>query len=514
MNLNVNESISIVTVFLQGLANFFSPCVLPLLPIYISYLSGGTVKTSDDGTQRFDRKKVLVNTIFFVIGIAFAFLVLGLGLRAVGRFFGGNQLLFARIGGIVVVLFGLYQLGLFGDSMMLARERRLPVNLSHMAMSPVTALVMGFVFSFAWTPCVGPTLSGVLLMAASAKTSAKGFVLIGVYTAGFIIPFILTGIFTTSLLSAFRKHRQVVRYSVKIGGVLLLVMGIMMLTGTMNNVTGYFSALSGQETAQEYTNGKIQGNIQANNQDGDQGSAQDAAQNSSQGNAQIDVQNSGQVDVRDNDQGGDQGSTQDASEGDGQGSTQGIGQEKNEMKDGDAETEASAGESGSSGLSDSAEASDAEAGDSNRAEVFPAPDFTLKDQYGEEHSLSEYRGKIVFLNFWATWCPPCRAEMPDIQQLYEENQADEDSDLVILAVAFPGYGDEKDEGGIRDFLDENGYTYPTLMDEGATLAAQYYISAFPTTFMIDKEGNIFGYVPGSMSKDIMESIIQQTREAG
>jgi cytochrome c-type biogenesis protein len=104
--------------------------------------------------------------------------------------------------------------------------------------------------------------------------------------------------------------------------------------------------------------------------------------------------------------------------------------------------------------------------------------------------------------------------MPDIQQLYEENQADEDSDLVILAVAFPGYGDEKDEGGIRDFLDENGYTYPTLMDEGATLAAQYYISAFPTTFMIDKEGSIFGYVPGSMSKEIMESIIQQTREVG
>ena len=146
--------------------------------------------------------------------------------------------------------------------------------------------------------------------------------------------------------------------------------------------------------------------------------------------------------------------------------------------------------------------------------LLPAPNFTLTDQYGITHTLSDYKGKVVFLNFWATWCPPCRAEMPDIQKLYEETGEDSDSELVILGVAFPNFGDETSEDGIRMFLEENGYTYPTVMDTEATLMAPYYITAYPTTYMIDRDGNIYGYVPGSMTKDIMEDIIRQTLEGG
>ena len=102
--------------------------------------------------------------------------------------------------------------------------------------------------------------------------------------------------------------------------------------------------------------------------------------------------------------------------------------------------------------------------------------------------------------------------MPDIQELYEESMQDPESGPVILGVAFPGYGNEKDEEGIKAFLQENGYTYPTVMDTDASLMYKYYITAFPTTFMIDRDGNVFGYVPGSMSKDIMEDIIRQTSE--
>ena len=145
-------------------------------------------------------------------------------------------------------------------------------------------------------------------------------------------------------------------------------------------------------------------------------------------------------------------------------------------------------------------------------EVFPAPDFTLKDQYGMQHTLSDYRGKIVFLNFWATWCPPCRAEMPEIEEIYQENLKNPDSDLVILGVAFPGISGEQSQAGIAEFLNENGYHYPTVMDPDGNLASEYYITAFPTTFMIDPDGNIFGYLTGSMSKDIMMDIIEQTRK--
>ena len=431
MGLTITDSVPVITVLLQGFLSFFSPCVLPLLPLYIGYLSGGTGVTTPDG---FDRKKVLLNTMCFVIGIGFSFFLLGLGMRAIGRFFSGNQILFARIGGIIVILFGLYQLGVFGASSVLMREKRLPVQLDKMAMSPFTALVMGFVFSFAWTPCVGPTLSSVLLMAASAKNSSMGFALVGVYTFGFALPFLLTGVFTTSLLGFFKRYKGALRYTGKIAGVLLIFMGILMMTGRMNSITGYLSRISGEPVSTE--------------------------------SAQTEIS----------------------------------------AADGDSLTEDSASaQTGNDSMPEEYDDADTE-----ESAVFPAPDFTLTDQFGVTHTLSDYKGKVVFLNFWATWCPPCRAEMPDIQKLYEETAEDEESELVILGVAFPNLGNETSEDGIRKFLEENGYTYPTVMDTDASLMTPYYITAYPTTYMIDRDGNIFGYVPGSMTKDIMEDIIRQT----
>ena len=120
-------------------------------------------------------------------------------------------------------------------------------------------------------------------------------------------------------------------------------------------------------------------------------------------------------------------------------------------------------------------------------------------------------GKPLVANFWATWCPPCRKEMPYIQEIYEEAMEDDDTDLVILSVAAPDQGRETSEKGIRSFLGENGYTYPVLMDYDGEVSDAYYIRSYPTTFMIDTRGNIYGYVPGAMTKEIMEEIIRQTR---
>ena len=481
--MDISAGIPAVTVFLQGLLSFFSPCVLPLLPVYIGYLSGGTAAAGEDGTLHYDRIKVLVNTIFFVIGIGFSFFLLGFGLRTIGRFFGGNQLLFARIGGIIVILFGLYQLGIFGSSTILEQERRLPLRLDKAAMSPVTALILGFVFSFAWTPCVGPVLSGVLLMAASARNSAAGFALIGVYMAGFALPFLLTGIFTTSLLSLFRKHRNILRYTLKISGALLVVMGILMVTGWMNSITGYLSEIS-----------------QAPGGSAEQTAASVSVKAQEEPEAAAPAEEP-ETSVPAEEQEKPEASTPAEEQDEPEESKASISAEEQE------EPQATQG-------TDPAEESEAAEADTEPAaeetEVFPAPDFTLTDQFGNVQTLSDYKGKIVFLNFWATWCPPCRAEMPYIQSIYEETLADPDSDLVILGVSFPGIGKETDEQGIRDFMEENGYTYPTVM-AGMDLMGQYFISAYPTTFMIDKEGNIYGYVPGSMSKEIMLDIIAQTR---
>ena len=236
MQLTLTNSISAATVFVQGLLSFFSPCVLPLLPVYIGYLSGGTAVMQEDGSMTYDRKKVLVNTVFFVLGISFAFFLLGLGMSLIGVFLRQHQALFAAIGGVIVILFGLYQLGVFGTSKFLSRERRLPWKLDKAAMSPLTALLMGFSFSFAWTPCVGPALSSVLMMAASASSAATGFLLVGVYTVGFVLPFLAVGLFASSLLTLFRKHRNVVRWTGKVGGVVMILMGVLMITGQMTRL--------------------------------------------------------------------------------------------------------------------------------------------------------------------------------------------------------------------------------------------------------------------------------------
>ena len=410
MGFSIETSVSAVTVFLQGALSFFSPCVLPLVPLYVSYLAGGAAVVGEDGVRRYPRGKIFLNTLFFVVGISFAFFLLGLGLTALGEFFHNYQVWFARASGVIILLFGLYQLGLGKRTMLLEQEHRLPFHLNKLAMNPAVALVMGFTFSFAWTPCVGPTLSSVLLMASSAESSAAGFLLIGVYTLGFVLPFLAVGLFTGTVLDFFKSHQNVVRYTVKIGAVLLIVMGILTLTGATGTISADLAAVSG--TTQE----------------------EPAAE---------------------------------------QEDTTGAQEESGEIP------------------------------------VVPAPDFTLTDQYGETHTLSDYQGQTVFLNFWATWCGPCKMEMPDIQALYEawdENAGD----LVVLGVAGPGIGQEGSAEDIAAFLEENGYTYPVVMDDTGALFYQYGISAYPTTFMIDTEGNVFGYVQGAVSREVMDDIVQQT----
>lgn len=443
MGFNLDVSVPALTVFLQGLVSFFSPCVLPLIPLYIGYLSGGTRKVGEDGKVTYQRSKVMVNTLFFILGVSFTFLLLGLGVSAVGKFFNSNQMMFARIGGIIVILFGLYQLGVFGKSKMLGKEHRLPFRLDTMAMSPWVALIMGFTFSFAWTPCVGPALASVLLMAASASTKVVGFALIGVYTLGFVLPFLAVGLFTSTLLDVFKKHAKVVQYTVKIGGVLMIVMGLMMFTGKMNAITGYLSDIS--------TPGQKESS--ADKESGEDKAVTDKA-------------------------------VTDKSGGD-------------EQQEGNTDTSAKS----SSGSEEQA-----------KEELPDIYDFTLVDQYGNDHTLSEYKGKTVFLNFWATWCPPCRAEMPDIQKVYEEYSSEGEDALVVLGIAAPDYGSEISEEGIKEFLNENGYTYPVLMDPGGKIFTEYGVYSYPTTFMINKEGKVFGYASGQLNEDTMKSIIKQTME--
>ena len=131
-----------------------------------------------------------------------------------------------------------------------------------------------------------------------------------------------------------------------------------------------------------------------------------------------------------------------------------------------------------------------------------APNFNLKDQYGVVHSLENYKGKVIFLNFWATWCPPCKKEMPDVESIYKE-YGENKKDVIIL-----GVNSEK-ENEVKKFLKDKGYTFPTVIDENSEVMRKYFIQAFPTSFVIDKEGNIYGYVMGGLTKEQIKQVIEE-----
>jgi cytochrome c-type biogenesis protein len=427
--LTPSESISFILVFLEGLLSFFSPCVIPLIPIYISYLSGNAKQVKEDGTIIFQRKKVFFHTLCFVLGISFAFFILGMSFTALGTFFKSNQLLFSRIGGILILILGLYQVGLL-DINFLQRERKFQIPLGDREANPLLAFAMGFTFSFAWTPCVGPALSSVLILASGTGSSLTGNLLVLVYSLGFVIPFLLLGLFTTQVLNFLNVYKKLLKYTVKAGGILLIIIGIMTFTGWMNGVTKYLSILSPPTVTRE----------------------------------EEDLQ---PEKPEDNHTTSEAGNTEDSKE-----------NEKPKTK---------------------------------------AFDFTLTDQFGNEHTLSDYKGKVVFLNFWSTWCPPCQKEMPNIEEVYKKLDSNQ-GDVIILGVSnpsstdYPNNADESKESVIA-YLEKNKYTFPTVFDETGEILQNYFVSAFPTTFLIDKEGNFFGYATGIMTKSQIYRAIEQALAA-
>ena len=390
------EKLNLIVVFVEGVLSFFSPCILPILPIYLSILSNSSIESLKEDKSNFIHSLLFKNTLFFALGISLTFFILGSSVNALKSFFDTNKDLIMIFGGLIIIFMGLFYMGVIKSSL-LNREKRFNINTKQI--NPISAFLFGFTFSFGWTPCIGPILTSVLIMSSSANNIGTSNLLMLVYTIGFILPFILASLFYNKLFKTFDKMKNYMGLIKKIGGIILILSGLIMF---INGSFGVYKHLNDSN-------------------------------NSNSNSQSIDKE--------------------------------------------------------------------------NKNEKIMSIDFTLYDQNGKEHKLSDYKGKTVFLNFWATWCPPCKEEMPYIEQLYKEYNKN-NKDVVILGVASPNLDREGSKEDIIEFLQQEKYTFPVVMDNNGELAYQYGISAYPTTFIIDKEGYITQYVPGAMDKQTMKYLIE------
>ena len=375
--------------FLEGLLSFFSPCVLPLVPLYIGYLTSGIDTNLSKAKVRI---QTTVRTLFFVLGISTVFFLAGLGSSALRYFFQKNTIFFSIIGGFLLLLFGLFSLGII-DIPFLQREHRI-VSFKQNKNGIIRSYLLGFFFSFAWSPCVGPLLASAILKSASAESALIGWIYIGCYTLGFIIIFILLGLFTEEVLMLLKKNTNIVRYTKIIGGIVVFCMGIYMLNTGFTSIKALENRTLDNTTVVENTN------------------------------------------------------------------------------------------------------------DENLTDI-EKYSFTLKDSHGNDVTLSDYKGKTVVLNFFATWCTYCKMELPSLEEI--NNTRD---DIVIFLVATPDIGNEGSKEYIESFMEENGYSMTVLYDETGEVVSKYNVSGLPTSFFFKPDGSVLGYVPGYVEESNLIGILE------
>jgi cytochrome c-type biogenesis protein len=237
----MGHELSIPIALVAGLVSFLSPCVLPLVPGYISMLSGATIEELKYGTSPALMGRILGNSVSFVVGFSIVFVTLGASATAVGKFLLAERATFNLVAGIIVIAFGLHLTGLVKIPL-LYRQARLDPGAPRRGLAG--AFVLGFAFAFGWTPCIGPILTAILALAAQRHTVFQGMFLLAVYSAGLAIPFLLTSVGLGRFLKiygGFRRHLQTVEIA---SGVLLITIGVLIACSKLTLISNYFSFLN------------------------------------------------------------------------------------------------------------------------------------------------------------------------------------------------------------------------------------------------------------------------------
>lgn len=401
------EGANIYTVlisFVGGLASFLSPCVLPLVPGYISLISGVSVEhlKGETGSQASARRAVIVNALAFNVGLSLVFMTLGVLAGAVGRAI-LNDWRLRVVGGVVIIAFGLQLMGVLKIAALYRDTRKFS---DEKPRGVFGALTLGMAFAAGWTPCIGPILGGIMGLAASSGGWQSGLVLSSVYSLGLAVPFLITALGINQFLGFYARFRRHLHKVEVVSGVMLIVIGLMVAT---NTVTRIANLTGNMPTLEKWVSSLTK-------------------------------------------------------------------------------------------RTDVAPGADIARGGQNNATYAAAPDVEFRKLDGTAYRLSELKGRVVLLNFWATWCAPCRAEIPAFNAMQREYEA---RGLTIVGVT-----SHDTAADVKGFQKDIRQDY-TVLTSGEDAPDKFGTGpGRPVTFIIDREGRIRQTIFGGSDRAAFEAAVK------
>ncbi len=234
-----SENVSILVALSAGFISFLSPCILPLIPSYVAFISGVSIEELAQGENlRQVRKKVIVNSLMFVLGFSIIFIALGASATFIGKFLAKNIRWFEIIGGALVIILGIHFAGFFRLKF-LDREKK--IRLEKKPLGFLGTCLVGIAFGAGWTPCVGPILGAILTMAATTQNTLKGIVLLAVYSIGLGVPFFLSAVILHKFFEYFKTIRKYFKVVTVVGGALLILVGVLLVSGYFSSIASFLS---------------------------------------------------------------------------------------------------------------------------------------------------------------------------------------------------------------------------------------------------------------------------------
>jgi len=230
------SEVSILVAFSAGVLSFLSPCILPLFPSYITYITGRSfeeIKSSERSSDII--RQTMVNSLLFILGFSIVFVALGITLSYLETFFGIKRIWLERIGGVLIILFGLDIMGVLKIGLL---NQGITVSLKKRNFGYMGSLLVGMAFAFGWTPCVGPILSSILIYASTLESLPKAIILLTAYSAGLGLPFLVSGLAINQFLLLFARFRNFMKYVPVISGVFLILIGSLLFSGMFPRLAG------------------------------------------------------------------------------------------------------------------------------------------------------------------------------------------------------------------------------------------------------------------------------------